>query len=67
LFSIDGLLKCYGKNSLLPEATEVNFAIQEYSHVERYILSRPIALMIRKTLLTQSEGTNLLDELLYEG
>jgi hypothetical protein len=51
----------------LAEATKVNFAIQEYPRVERYILSRPIAPMIRKTLLTQSEGTILLDELLHRG
>ena len=53
-----------GEISPLPEAAEVNFAIQKYPQVERHILSRLISLMIRKALLTQSEGKDLLNELL---
>ncbi len=55
-----------GEISPLPEAAEVNSAIQKYPRVERHILSRLISLMIRKTLLTQSEGKDLLNELLHE-
>ena len=55
-----------GEISPLPEAAEVNSAIQKYPRIERHILSRLISLMIRKAFLTQSEGTDLLNELLHE-
>jgi hypothetical protein len=55
-----------GEISPLPEAADVNSAIQKYPRVERHILSRLISLMIRKDLLTRSEGTDLLNELLRE-
>jgi hypothetical protein len=55
-----------GEASPPPGATEVNAAIQKYEQIEQRVLSRLINLMIRKTLLTPSEGTHLLDELLHE-
>jgi hypothetical protein len=47
-------------------APEINRMIQNYPRVERHILGRLIGLMMRKTMLTREEGTNLLDELLRE-
>lgn len=44
-----------------PQATQSN---QEYRRLERHILGRLIGLMMQKKMLTNVEGTELLDELL---
>lgn len=55
-----------GETSPVLGAAEVEAAVQNPQRVERHILGRLISLMTRKNLLTQSEGTELLDELLHE-
>jgi hypothetical protein len=46
-----------------PEASQPN---QDYRRLERHILGRLIGLMMQKNMLTNDEGTELLDELLRE-
>ena len=55
-----------GEMKPLEESADLNRVIQNYPRVERHVLGRLIALMMRKNILSPNEGTDLLEELLRE-
>jgi len=55
-----------GEIEPLGDHQTLNRMMSNYSRVERDVLSRLIALMIRKSILARDEGADLLDELLRE-
>lgn len=60
------LAEVNGATAPQPKVEESKPTIQKSPRAEQHILSRLISLMMSKSLLTQKEGVELLDELLHD-